>query len=236
MERLQKIIAKSSEYSRRKAEQLIVEGRVKVNGKVVLELGTKASFNDEILIDGNVITRQEKVYYLLNKPIKTICSTNDEHDRTTVVDLVHDDNVYPVGRLDYYTSGLLLLTNDGALANGLMHPSKEVLKTYRVKVDSTLEQEDIRQLIKGVDIGDYITKKAQVSQRDATTFEITITEGKNRQIRRMLETLGYEIVNLKRIKYAIFDIELEKIKPGQSRLLHPKEIKQLYNLSGISHE
>lgn len=236
-ERLQKVIAQNSEYSRRKAEELITKGRVSVNGKIVTTLGTKVTPQDEVLVDGNTLVKQEKVYYLLNKPTRCVTTCSDERGRTTVVDLVDNyENVFPVGRLDYYTTGLLLLTNDGELANGLMHPSNNITKTYLVKFKGEFNQDKLKQLRRGVDIGGYVTKKAYVKllgydhKLQEGRLEIEIHEGKNRQIRKMLEAVGCRVTNLKRIRYASFDLKDEQMGSGEYRSLKPKEVKQLYHL------
>ncbi|WOO87723.1 pseudouridine synthase [Mollicutes bacterium LVI A0039] len=239
MERIQKIIAQSSDYSRRAAEKLITEGKVSLNGKIVTELGTKADVNDEILVEGNVITQHDHVYYLLNKPIRVICSRNDEKDRAVITDLINErQKVYPVGRLDYYTTGLILVTNDGTLANGLMHPRYNIPKTYRAKVEGRVTDYTLKDLARGVEIEGYKTKPAKVrrlrytEKTDSTVVEITITEGKNNQIRKMFEAVGHPVETLKRTKYAFFDLETEDLTAGASRELKIKEVQKLYSLIG----
>lgn len=239
MERIQKIIAQSTDYSRRAAEKLIVEGKVALNGEVVTELGTKAGPNDEILVEGNVITSNDHVYYLLNKPIRVICSRSDEKDRPVITDLINErQKVYPVGRLDYYTTGLILVTNDGTLANGLMHPRYNIPKTYRAKVEGRVTDYTLRDLAKGVKIEGYQTKPAKVrrvrytEKTDSTVVEITISEGKNNQVRKMFDAVGHPVETLKRTKYAFFDIDQEDLTAGASRELKIKEIQKLYSLIG----
>lgn len=239
MERLQKIIAQSTDYSRRAAEKLITDGKVSLNGKVVTELGTKASLTDEILVEGNVITRNDHVYYLLNKPIRVICSRSDEKDRTVITDLINErQKVYPVGRLDYFTTGLILVTNDGKLANGLMHPRYQIPKTYRAKVEGRVTDYTLKDLARGVKIDGYKTKPAKVrrlrytEKTDSTTVEITISEGRNNQVRKMFDTVGHPVETLKRTKYAFFDLETEDLSAGASRELKIKEVQKLYNLIG----
>lgn len=239
MERLQKIIAQSTDYSRRAAEKLITEGKVSLNGKVVTELGTKAGPTDEILVEGNVISQNDFVYYLLNKPIRVISSRSDEKERTVITDLIDErQKVYPVGRLDYYTTGLILVTNDGNLANGLMHPRYRIPKTYRAKVEGRVTDYTIRDLSKGVVIDGYKTKPANVKRvkytekTNSTVVEITITEGKNNQVRKMFEAVGHPVETLKRTKYAFFDLDNEPLSPGVSRELTVKEVRKLYNLIG----
>lgn len=237
LERIQKVIAHNSEYSRRKAEELISQGKVSVNGKIVTELGTKVSGEDEILVDGNVIYQQEKEYYLLNKPIRVVSTCSDEKERTTVIDLIPSSvRLYPVGRLDYYTSGLIILTNDGELANGLMHPKKEVKKTYRVSFTGEFYPDKLKKLRYGVDIGGYITTKADVKllsydqKIKSGRLLITIHEGKNQQIRKMIEAVGCRVKTLKRVGYAFFELNQEALSAGEYRALKPKEVKQLYHL------
>ncbi len=239
MERLQKIIANSSDYSRRAAEKLIAEGKVSLNGKIVTELGTKADVNDEILVEGNVITQNDYVYYLLNKPIRVISSRSDDKGRTVITDLIDErQKVYPVGRLDYNTTGLILLTNDGTLANGLMHPRYNIPKTYRAKVKGRVTDWTLRELANGVVIDGYKTKKARVKRlryvekQDVTTVEITISEGKNNQVRKMFEVVGHPVQTLKRTQYAMFNLEDEGMPLGVSRELKVKEVQKLYALIG----
>lgn len=239
MERLQKIIAQSSDYSRRAAEKLIVEGKVSLNGEIVTELGTKATPGDEILVEGNVITQNDYVYYLLNKPLRVISSRSDEKGRTVITDLIDErSKVYPVGRLDYFTTGLILVTNDGALANGLMHPRYQIPKTYRAKVEGYINDFNVKHLQKGIVIDGYKTKKAQVKRlrynekTNSSTVEITIFEGKNLQVRKMFKEVGHPVQTLKRTKYAFFDLDTEQMPAGVSRELKVKEVQRLYNLIG----
>lgn len=239
MERLQKIIAQSTDYSRRAAEKLISEGKVSLNGKIVTELGTKAELTDEILVEGNVITQHDHVYYLLNKPIRVISSRNDEKGRTVITELIDErQKVYPVGRLDYFTTGLILVTNDGKLANGLMHPRYNIPKTYRARVEGRVTDYTLKDLAKGVKIEGYKTKPAKVrrvrytEKTDSTVVEITISEGKNNQVRKMFEAVGHPVETLKRTKYAFFDLDTETLPAGASRPLSVKEIRKLYNLIG----
>ncbi|EMT47320.1 MULTISPECIES: 23S rRNA pseudouridine(2605) synthase RluB [Anoxybacillus] len=237
MERLQKVIAHAGIASRRKAEQLIVEGKVKVNGKVVTELGVKVSPQDRIEVDGIPLEREEPVYYLLYKPRGVICSVKDEKGRKVVTDFFKHVNkrIYPIGRLDYDTSGLLLLTNDGEFANLLMHPRYEIEKVYIAKVKGIPAREKVKQLEKGVALEDGVTAPAKakvlsIDKRKQTAIvELRIHEGRNRQVRRMFEAIGHPVLKLKRERYAFLD--LKGMNPGDYRELSPHEVKQLRALA-----
>lgn len=237
MERLQKVIAHAGVASRRKAEQLIVEGKVKVNGKVVTELGVKVSPQDRIEVDGIPLEREEPVYYLLYKPRGVISSVKDEKGRKVVTDFFKHVNkrIYPIGRLDYDTSGLLLLTNDGEFANILMHPRYEIEKVYIAKVKGIPTREKMKQLEKGVMLEDGVTAPAKakvlsIDKRKQTAIvELRIHEGRNRQVRRMFEAIGHPVLKLKRERYAFLD--LKGLNPGDYRELSPHEVKQLRALA-----
>ena len=235
MERLQKVIAQSGYTSRRKAEELILEGKVFVNGKVVCELGSKVSDKDIIEIDGEVLEKEEKEYFLLNKPRGVVTTTSDDKKRKTVVDLIKTDKrIYPVGRLDYDTTGLLLLTNDGEFANIMMHPNDKILKVYVAKIKGIITAEDIRKLKKGVMIDDVkvIPKQIKIKKIDKKTntsiVNITITEGKNHEVKRIFAAVNYEVLKLKREKVAFFD--LNGLASGEYRKLTLKEISKVYSL------
>lgn len=236
MERLQKVIAQAGICSRRKAEELILRGKVKVNNKVVLELGTKVSSDDTIEVNGKVLAHaEEKEYYLLYKPEKTISSAFDEKGRTTVVDLVPSKGrIYPVGRLDYDTSGVLLLTNDGEFAHILMHPRNKITKLYRAKVAGILSVLEIKSLKKGLVIEGrkvlptYVKVKKVNKETQTTTLYIEIVEGRNHIVKKMMEALGHKVLTLKRERVAFFD--LEGLKKGEYRPLTIKEIKKIYAL------
>ncbi len=236
MERLQKVIAASGLTSRRKAEELIVAGKVKVNGKVITELGYKVNDNSEIEVDGLKLNKEDKVYYLLNKPRGVVTTTHDDKGRKTVIDFIDDDRrIYPIGRLDYDTTGALLLTNDGEFANYMMHPKNEIDKVYIAKINGFLLPSDIMALKKGVVIDGVKTDKAKVKvrkidkQNKTSIVEIIIHEGRNHQVKNMFKTLGYEVLKLKREKIAFLD--LKGLNSGEYRPLNPKEIKQLYALT-----
>lgn len=231
--RLQKYIASAGITSRRNAEELIVQGRVKVNGKVVNELGAKVDPDvDIVTVDGNQIKMAEKkIYILLNKPEGYVTSLKDSHNDKIVIDLVKEvkDRVFPVGRLDKDTSGLLILTNDGDLAYKLTHPSHEVWKTYIALVKGYPNHNAIEKLRKGVNIDGRKTSKAYVKlikKYDKTSLlEISIREGRNRQVRKMCESIGHPVIKLKRI--SIGNIKLEGLEKGKWRYLNEKEIEYL---------
>jgi len=236
MERLQKVIANLGYCSRRKAEELISNGKVSVNGTVVTELGTKVKKGDIIEVEGNILDNNKNYeYYILNKPRGVVTTTNDEHGRKTVVDLIDTSTrIYPVGRLDYDTTGLLLLTNDGELANKLMHPSSNIEKTYVAKIEGLISPISVKKLKSGVVIDGYKTRPAKVKVKkynkstNKSIVEITISEGKNHQVKKMFEAVGHHVEKLKREKYAIFDIK--SLKVGEYRKLTFKEISILYSL------
>ena len=232
MERLQKIIAESGYCSRRRAEELIAEGKVSVNGAKVSEPGFKADVNDEIRVEGKLLKREEKVVYILNKPKGVISSAKDEKGRTTVVDLVDSKyRLYPLGRLDFDSSGLILLSNDGDLTQKMLHPKFNIDKTYEVTINGLIKRNEIEKLEKGVYIDRYLTAPCEIrllrtNDNKKTSFlEMTIHEGKNRQIRKMFETLGYRVTRLNRIREA--NIELGKLQPGEYRQLKPVEVVRL---------
>lgn len=236
MERLQKVIANLGYCSRRKAEELICEGKVSVNGNVVKKLGTKVKTSDTIEVEGNILDNNKNYeYYILNKPRGVVTTTHDEHDRKTVVDLIDTNTrIYPVGRLDYDTTGLLLLTNDGVLANKFMHPSSKIDKTYIAKIEGMISPISIKKLRSGVVIDGYKTRPARVKVKSVnkktnkSIVEITISEGKNHQVKKMFEAVGHHVEKLKREKYAIFDIR--DLKVGDYRKLTFKEVSILYSL------
>ncbi|MCI6626756.1 MAG: rRNA pseudouridine synthase [Tenericutes bacterium] len=235
MERLQKIIALSGYASRRKAEDLIKAGKVMVNGKVVRELGTKANFSDDILIDGKKIEREEKEYYIFNKPRGVITSTSDDKGRKVVTDYFETNKrLYPVGRLDYDTTGLLILTNDGELANLIMHPRNEIEKQYIAKLEGIIKGEEINKLKNGIvlDGTKCIPKRVKLREFDKKTntsiVEIVICEGKNHEVKRLFESVSFNVLKLKRERIGF--LTLGKLKSGEYRKLNPKEVKQLYGL------
>ncbi len=235
MERLQKIIANSGYCSRRKAEELIKKGLVKVNGKVVSDLGVKASYSDTIMVNDTTLKLEDKEYVLLYKPRGVVTSAHDEKGRKTVVDIVESTNrLYPVGRLDYDTSGIILLTNDGELTNLLIHPKHEVEKVYLVKIDELIIPTKVKSLASGVIIDGVKTSKARVKikrldrRKKTSLIELTIHEGRNHQVKKMFEAIGYKVSKLKREKFA--GLDLSGLKSGEYRHLNIKEVKKLYAL------
>ena len=236
MERLQKVIASYGYASRRKAEDLIRHGKVLVNGKVITELGTKVLANDIISIDGVIINKDVKhEYYLLNKPRQVISSVEDKLGRITVRDLINTEaRIYPVGRLDYDTAGLIILTNDGDFANMLMHPSYEIEKTYVAKINKVLDKDDINELKKGividnrkVDIKRFKVRKKDV-EKNTSIVELTIVEGRNHIVKKIFESMRIDVIKLSRVSYAF--LTLDGLKSGEYRKLSIKEIKKLYAL------
>ena len=239
-ERLQKVIAKAGIASRRKAEELITSGKVKVNGKVVTEMGVKVSDNDEIVVNGQPIRQENKVYYLLNKPRRTICSVSDEKGRDTVLSCFEgvNERISPIGRLDYDTSGLLLMTNDGEFANLMMHPRYHLPKTYHVTVSGVITDDMARILSNGIVIDDKKTLPCDVAilersvNKNRTVLDITIYEGRNREIRKMMEYFHTEVTRLERIGYGFLD--LGHLRQGEYRRLRMFEVKRLKEMA--THE
>ena len=228
MERLQKIIADSGYTSRRKAEELIQQGKVYVNGKKAT-LGMKASLEDDIEVEGKGIMVDEKVYYLLNKPEGYICSLKDEKNRPVITELIDEDRrIYPVGRLDYNTTGLIILTNDGELDHILTHPSFHIEKTYIAKLNKKIETEDIYKLKDGVVIGNRKCLPTRVKVRSNNkyaTVEISIIEGRNHIVKKVFGALGYKVVKLHRSRYGFLT---DDIPQGNYRVLNKKEVHKLY--------
>ena len=236
MERLQKVIANSGFCSSRKAEEYIKQGKVYVNNQKVSEMGRKVSYEDEIKVDGvNITAKEEKEYYLLYKPEKTISSVKDERNRQTVLDLIPTQaRIYPVGRLDYNTTGLLLLTNDGELTNILTHPSHQVEKIYLAKVEGIITPAEFMHLKKGITIENrkviptYVKIKKTNKENNTTSLLIGIVEGRNHIVKKMMQKLNHPVIKLKRETYAF--LNLEGLRPGEARKLSIKEVKKLYAL------
>ncbi len=232
--RINKYIASLGVCSRRKADELIMQGKVKLNGKIVSNLGIDLSEKDKLEIDGKILSNSENlVYFMLNKPKAVICSSSDEKGRKTVLDLVKtSERIYPIGRLDYDSEGLILLTNDGNLAYKLTHPKMQIPKTYIVKIKGDIKESELAVLRNGVKIGDvkYNKCKIKVLQKDknCTKLEIILTEGKNREIRNMLDFIGKDIALLKRVSIA--DLRLGSLNRGEFRPLKDFEVEYLKNL------
>lgn len=237
MERLQKVIANSGYTSRRKAEELIKDGHVYVNGHLVTELGTKVEESDQIVVDGITLSsiNHQKEYYLLNKPRGYICSLEDEKGRHIVTELIDTKTrIYPVGRLDYDTTGLLLLTNDGELANILMHPSSHIEKTYVAKIEGILTMEEFFRLKEGIVIEGVkciptcvkLKKKDEI--KNTQMVEISIVEGRNHIVKKLFKEVGHEVIKLKREQYGV--LSLGTLQSGEYRILSKDEVKQLYRL------
>lgn len=237
MERLQKLIAEAGYCSRRKAEELIKQGKVRLNGERITELGTKASFGDEILVEGNLIEYQEKEYYLFYKPRGVVCTTKDDKGRKTVLDFFDDvtKRIYPVGRLDYDTTGVLLLTNDGEFANLMMHPKSKIDKYYVAKVKGIVTGDEVKALKRGVKLDNKKVypsrvKLKKLDKKNMTSIiEITIHDGINHEVKRLMESIGHEVIKLKREAFGF--LNLSGLKSGEKRMLTSKEVKQLYNMA-----
>lgn len=237
-ERLQKVMASCGVASRRKCEDLITAKKVKVNGVLVTELGFKVTTNDKIEVNNKLILREEKVYYVLYKPTGYITTVKDEHDRRTVLDLFSKNDlvnrIFPIGRLDYDTSGVLILTNDGTLANKLTNSANDIEKTYLARVDGIMTSGHMLKLQKGVYVDGVKTKRSNVEivsvdkEHSSTLCRITITEGKNRQVRKMFEAINCPVKKLKREKFA--GIDLDGLLEGTYRPLKIHEVKTLYSL------
>ena len=231
--RLQKFMADAGVASRRKSEELIAKGHVKVNGKVVKEMGIKVDHSDKVEVDGMPLETEKKRYILMYKPRGVISAVTDDKDRKVVTDLLDDvdQRVYPIGRLDYDTSGLLLLTNDGEFANHLMHPRYHVEKTYVAKIEGILDTPDIKRLEQGIKFKDYTSARAKVKvmskdkRKNSSIVRITIHEGHNHQVKNMFDAVGHKVEKLSRESYGSLD--LEGLISGQYRNLTRQEVAQL---------
>ena len=241
-ERLQKVLAQAGVASRREAEEYITAGRVKVNGRVVKELGTKVGPDAFIMVDGHPVHRERKIYLLFYKPRGVVTTMKDPEGRKSIADYVKDipQRVYPVGRLDYNTEGLLLLTNDGELAQAMTHPSHEVNKTYEVTVPGIVPQEKLDLLRIGVKLEDGMTAPAIVDlagydyEKNLTRFNVTIHEGRNRQVRRMCDYIGFPVRNLRRVRMGT--LTLDGLRRGDCRELFNEEIEELRAACGLKPE
>ena len=233
--RINKFLSSLGIASRRAIDKYIEEGRIKVNG-VIASTGIDVTEEDEIYIDNKKIETnriEEKVYFMLNKPLEVLSASSDDRGRKTVVDLIKTDKrIFPIGRLDYMTSGLILLTNDGELFNRLVHPKSEIYKKYYIKVFGEVKKEEIEELKKGVLLEDGKTLPAKISgikyDKNKTSMYISIREGRNRQIRRMIEKFGYKVLMLRREK--IGELSLGDLKEGKYRELTREEIEYLYSV------
>lgn len=241
MERLQKIISRAGAASRREAERMILAGRVQLNGLVVTELGVQAEAGqDEIAIDGQVLQLAvPRLYFLLNKPQGYISAVKDDRGRKTVVELLPEvkEYIYPVGRLDYDTEGLLILTNDGEMMNGLLHPSYEIDKTYIAQVQGVVKQGQLQKLAEGILLEDGMTAPAKVKllkqakDNSSCLVQLTIHEGRNRQVRRMLQAVGHKVLKLRRVGFA--GLDLQGVAPGSYREMKTEEVAALKKLAGV---
>ena len=236
MERVSKVISNTGYASRRKVDELIKEGKVLINGNKA-NLGDKVNHNDVITIDGKVINQNNVnyEYYLLNKPRGVVSTSNDEKGRKTVIDIIETDTrIYPVGRLDYDTTGAILLTNDGNLTNKLTHPSNNIDKVYLAKVDGIITGNDIHKLERGVKIDNYVTSPARVKLKsfnkktNSSMVILTIHEGHNHEVKKMFEAIGFKVDKLTRLSFAGLDVK--SLKSGEYRKLSLKEVQRLYGL------
>ena len=236
MERISKVISNSGYTSRRGADELVRDGRVLVNGNMAI-LGQKVSSDDIITIDGKIINKNNGnyEYYLLNKPRGVISTSIDDKGRKTVVELIDTNKrIYPVGRLDYDTTGAIILTNDGNLTNKLIHPKYEIEKVYLAKIKGIISVNDLKKLENGIKIDNYVTSKAKAKikkidkKNNSSLVLLTIHEGHNHEVKKMFEKLGYDVIKLTRISFAGLDVK--SLKSGEYRHLSIKEVQRLYSL------
>lgn len=238
-QRINRILSSAGQVSRRKADQLILAGRITLNGQIVRELGTKAVWGiDSIRVDGKEIPEpSERIYLMLNKPFGYICSINDPQGRPVVTDLLKDvrQRTYPVGRLDFDSLGLLLLTNDGEFSHRLTHPRYHVPKTYKVTVDGVFSEEALKTLRKGVQLSDGFSGSSKVTllkqSREKSVVRLTVTQGRTRMVRRLMEAVGYRVVHL--IRTGFGNLELGNLKPGKYRYLESYEVLAIKKMVGI---
>ena len=243
MERLQKVMAHAGVASRRKAETLILEGKVTVNGKVVRELGVKVTEKDKIEVEAIPIHREKKVYYVLHKPRGYVSTVSDDLNRRTVMDFFEDivtERLYPVGRLDYDTSGVLLMTNDGDFANNMMHPRGEIDKVYLARVKGIITPEALKPLARGIEIEGYKAKPATSNivsidkKNESSLVRLVIHEGRYHQVKKMFEAIGYPVKKLRRDQFGIIDVA--GLSAGEFRPLTPHEIKTLFSMANNPHQ
>ena len=239
MERLQKYMARCGVASRRKSEELITGGHVKVNGVIVTELGTKVDGNDVVMVDDEVIAVNDFVHLVMNKPRGIISSSKDEVGRKTVISILPKEfekyHLFPVGRLDYDTKGVILITNDGEFMNTLVGPKSNLEKEYYARVEGIVVKEDIIRLCSGLKIDDYVTRKCRAkvididNKNNSSLISITIKEGKNHQVKKMCEAIGHPVKHLTRVRFG--EITTEGLAEGEVRYLTPHEVKRLVVLS-----
>lgn len=231
--RINRYLAACGVASRRECDKLISDGKVKINGRQAA-LGAEVSDGDEVKVNGNTVSVKKNEYYILNKPKGYICSVSDDKGRKTVLDLMppNTGRIYPVGRLDYDSEGLIILTTDGDLANRIMSPENDIPKTYLVKIEGTLKEQDLNPIRSGIEIDGYVTKKCKAhiveTNKNYTKISITLTEGKNREIRKMFAAIGKEVQLLKRVK--IGEISLRGLDRGEYRKLDKSEVAYLMQL------
>ena len=239
MERLQKRIAESGVCSRRKAEELITAGKVKVNGVVITLLGTKVSYNDIIEVDGKIIEKEEKKYYVINKPRGVVCTASDDRGRKTILDIlperIKQERIYPVGRLDYDTKGVLLLTNDGEFMNAMVGPKSGIEKEYLARVKGIMTMTDVKKLTEGVVLNGKKTLPAVVEivsfdrEHGSSLVKIIITEGNYHQVKEMFKSIDHEVKKLTRVRFG--NINVNNLKEGEIKVLSIHEVKTLYGLA-----
>jgi len=231
--RLQKFLAHAGVASRRRAEDLIRQGEIQVNRQVITEMGYQVAASDEVTYRNRRLRLEEApMVVLLNKPVEVVSTAMDQFGRTTVLDLLPtlEVRLYPVGRLDYHSSGLILLTNDGDLTYRLTHPRHHIPKTYRIRVSGSLSPEDLNRFARGLELDDYRTKPCTITEIAQETYEVILYEGRNRQLRRMMALLEFEVISLERT--ALGELSLEGLAPGEHRLLGPEEIEKLKKEAG----
>lgn len=228
--RLQKYLSQSGIASRRKAEELISSRRVSVNGSIVTVLGTQVSGQEEIMVDGKICSIEKKYYFLFNKPARTVTTVSDDRGRRTVLDYFKNipARLFPVGRLDYNTTGALVITNDGDLSYLMMHPSSELEKTYNVFINKPFDLRDLEDFQKGITLEDGVTSPAKIIVNDSFHITVVIHEGKNREVRRMFEALGYEVVELHRSDIGFLSVG--SIPTGTYRILAIEEVERMKSL------
>ena len=239
MERLQKRIAESGVCSRRKAEELITAGKVKVNGVVITLLGTKVSYNDVIEVDGKIIEKEEKKYYVINKPRGVVCTASDDRGRKTILDIlperIKQERIYPIGRLDYDTKGVLLLTYDGEFMNAMVGPKSGIEKEYLARVKGIMTMTDVKKLTEGVVLNGKKTLPAVVEivsfdrEHGSSLVKIIITEGNYHQVKEMFKSIDHEVKKLTRVRFG--NITVNNLKEGEIKVLSIHEVKTLYGLA-----